>query len=95
MPNKKNNKYLTPNVLKVIIEYDEKANNYGKGNIIGQPDKNKIHFSDFSDFNELNTACKRTDNETKVGDQRSIVDFINFYPVSTVEEKGQVKRLTK
>lgn len=73
-------------VLKVMAEYDEKASNYGKDTPIEDMSKKERGISTFSNNDDLNACYKRTSLEKKVGDQRSIVDYIDFYPVDNKEE---------
>lgn len=75
-------------VLSVMAEYDQKADSYGRGASI-KSNKKEIKWSTFSDNDELNCRKKRLDTVPKVGDQRSIVDFIDFYPVDNIEDKKE------
>lgn len=65
-------------VTMVMAEYDQKADSYGKTNIQATS-KFEEKFSFFSNIDELSKTRKRTSCETKCGDQRNIVDFLNFY----------------
>lgn len=75
-------------VLKVMAEYDKKASEYGKNSIIEDMSKKERGISTFSNNDDLNACNKRTSCEKKTGDQRSIVDYIDFYPV---DNKGKVE----
>lgn len=73
-------------VLKVMAEYDKKASEYGKNSPIEDMSKKEKGISTFSNNDDLNACNKRTSCEKKIGDQRSIVDYIDFYPVGNKEE---------
>lgn len=80
-------------VLKVMGEYDKKASEYGKDSLIEDMSKKEKGISTFSNNDDLNACNKRTSCEKKVGDQRSIVDYIDFYPVDN-KEKIEIKQHT-
>lgn len=86
MIERKNND-IPISVTAVMAEYDRKASSYGKDAPIKDNSKDKLKWSTFSNNDELNAYNKRTSTERKLGDQKTIVDFINFYPVETKEEK--------
>lgn len=69
-------------VTAVMAEYDRKADSYGREPLMSDS-KSQEKYSFFSNNDELNAANKRTSCEKKCGDQRTIVDFIGFYPVKT------------
>lgn len=71
-------------VTQVMAEFDNKAKEYGKGSIRDYS-KERIEWCVFSDINSLNSYPKRTKTEEKIGDQRSIVDFLDFYPYKNPE----------
>lgn len=85
MIERKNND-IPISVTAVMAEYDKKASNYGKDTPINNG-KEELKWSTFSNNDELNAYSKRTTTQKKLGDQRTIVDYINFYPVETKEEK--------
>lgn len=70
------------NVLSVMAEYDEKAESYGRESTLSTHEKHQERISTFSNLDELNSRRKRTKNETKIGDQRTIVDYIGFYDMT-------------
>ena len=65
-------------VTSTIIEFDNRADSYGRCDLgtISKPDEK---FSYFSNLDELNALPKNISGVPKVGDQRSIVDFLGFY----------------
>ena len=73
-------------VLKVMAEYDKRASEYGKDSLFEDLSKKEKGISTFSNNDDLNACKKRTGCEKKIGDQRSIVDYIDFYPVGNKEE---------
>ena len=64
-------------ITNIITEYDQKAESYGI-NRTQSSSKQTEKYSFYSDIDELNQTYKRTDCETKCGDQRCIVDFLQF-----------------
>ena len=90
------------NVLAVMAEYDRKADSYGRAASIEDISKSKmkkeIKYSTFSNNDELNSYNKRTAIVPKVGDQRTIVEYIDFYPIAnsvTRNDKSIIKTLKK
>lgn len=74
------------NVLEVRAYYDKMADSYGKNDNLNENKKHVSEISAFSDPDELNACNKRTNTKPKIGDQRNIVDFMNFYPVKANDE---------
>lgn len=73
------------NVTLQMALYDRKASSYGRATSI-KNNKNELKWSTFSNNDELNCHIKRNGIVPKIGDQRSIVDYINFYPESSIDE---------
>lgn len=63
-------------VASTMIEYDKKVDLYCGSSVIIQEPTDK--FSYFSNLDELNMSIKSDPNEVKIGDQRNIVDFLDF-----------------
>lgn len=83
-------------VTAVMSEYDRKADSYGRENPNLDNSKKELKFSTFSNNDELNCNIKRTSITPKVGDQRTIVDYINFYQVGdSCEIKQEVPVFVK
>ena len=73
--------YMNISVTKVMAEYDKKVNEYFNSPIQDSP-KNRLEWNTFSDNEFISPHNKRINTEKKIGDQRTIVDFIDFYPVN-------------
>jgi len=74
-----------PSTLLMMIECDEKAQAYCKRNLNVSTVK-KIEFSTFESFDTLDCHRKRPVGVKKIGDQRSIVEYLNFYDVKDEKE---------
>lgn len=71
---------MNPSVTMIMAEYDQKADSYGR-NCINSISKSEERFSFFSNNDELNKVKKRLSCEPKCGDQRTIVEFLEFYKI--------------
>ena len=82
-------------ILLVMAEYDKKASSYGKGIPINRGEKLQLNWSIFSNLDELNDHHKRAKGVTKIGDRRSIVDYIRFYSLDDADNEKKEMQKTK